>query len=297
MKRRTAIIFYILGGYVLLQFSWWAYHLVELTQNADFKGTESSNKVFMILSEGLVFFLLILAGLWIIRRSIRKELLYSDRQKNFLLSVTHELKTPIAANQLLLQTLKKRALDDDKRGELLDRALSENKRLEALIDNILNAAKIDSLNIQTNKQFTTFDDFVKSIVDNHTKTQGLEPVTIAGETETQVYIDGSTMGVVLINLLENARKYGGGQPYRILLEETKTEIICSVCDDGEGVPVNMQQEIFNKFVRVGSEETRTQKGTGLGLFIAKEFAALNGATLSYDSQYKRGAKFDLKIKK
>ena len=68
-------------------------------------------------------------------------------------------------------------------------------------------------------------------------------------------------------------------------------------DKGTGIPENMQAEIFNKFVRVGSEETRQKKGTGLGLFIAKEFAALNKADLRYDNSYQGGAKFDFKIRK
>jgi len=62
LKRKTAIFFYSLGGYVLLQFAWWAYHLIELTQINVIEDTEVSRKVFMILGEGLVFFLIIMIG-------------------------------------------------------------------------------------------------------------------------------------------------------------------------------------------------------------------------------------------
>ncbi len=297
MKRKTAIIFYILGGYVLLQFAWWAYHLIELTQNKSFQGNESSNKVMMILSEGLVFFLLILAGLWYIRRSIKKELLYSERQKNFLLSVTHELKTPIAANQLMLQTMRKREMDQEMRNGLLDRAISENKRLETLIDNILNAARIDSAAIQMHFEAVNIYQLTKDLVANFQKSQGLSNMTVIGEGNTKVQADTSTLTVVLINLLENARKYGGEGDIQISISEKTENLTISVHDNGKGVPVDMQNDIFNKFVRVGSEETRNEKGTGLGLFIAKEFASLNGASLRYDSSNTQGAKFDLTLKK
>ena len=114
MNKRTALIFYVLSVYVVVQFIWWGYHLIELTEVASQASQPVSNRIAMIIGEGAVFLILLLIGIWQIRRSIRKELKLSERQNNFLLSVTHELKTPLAANKLYLQTIKKRDLSKEK---------------------------------------------------------------------------------------------------------------------------------------------------------------------------------------
>ena len=93
MNKRTAIIFYILSIYVIIQFIWWGYHLIELTQELVKKDELISKRVTMIMGEGTVFLVILFLGIWQIRSSIHKELKLSERQNNFLLSVTHELKT------------------------------------------------------------------------------------------------------------------------------------------------------------------------------------------------------------
>ena len=118
MNRRTALIFYVLSAYVVIQFLWWGYHIIELTNELAKESTEISSRVRMILGEGSVFLLLLLIGIWQIRRSIRKELNLSARQNNFLLSVTHELKTPLAANKLYIQTIQKRDLSKEQTNDL-----------------------------------------------------------------------------------------------------------------------------------------------------------------------------------
>lgn len=107
MKKQTTVIFYFLSAYILLQFIWWGFHLIQLSQNTANADEQVNRRVLMILGEGSVFILILLLGLYKIRRSIKKEFELSGRQSNFLLSITHELKTPIASSKLLLQTLLK----------------------------------------------------------------------------------------------------------------------------------------------------------------------------------------------
>ncbi len=296
MKKNTAIFFYVLGGYVLLQFSWWAYHLIELTQINVIEDKDVSRKVLMILGEGLVFFLIILLGLWQIRKSIKRELKLSERQRNFLLSVTHELKTPLAANKLFLQTIRKRDFDVEKRNELLDKAISENVRLESMIDNILNATRIEHNTVYLNKEKFNLSQLLSSILDRFKKVYGIQNISSELSENLFVTADSAMVETIFVNLIENALKYAGEEA-KIVVKSFKEEsqVVFSVADNGPGVPKNLQKDIFEKFMRSGNEETRTKKGTGLGLYISKEFVKLNNGSIHYKDNSPKGAIFEVKL--
>lgn len=297
MKRQTAIFFYFLGAYVVLQFAWWGYHLIELTKEIDARQTVVSNRVFMIISEGMVFFFILILGLWKIRSSIKKELKFSERQNNFLLSVTHELKTPLAANKLYLQTIVKRDLDDVKRKELIEKAISENQRLEAMIDNILNASRLENRAIILHKEQFNLSDFLQEIADRYNKS--LQQETVISNLLKGVLIEADRFMIetTVNNLIENALKYAGTQKtITLYLEKTEDfRIIFGVKDQGPGIPTAFQSEIFQKFVRSGNEETRSQKGTGLGLFIAAEFIRIHGGRIVYKNNLPSGANFEITL--
>src|SRR5690554_7418532 len=165
MKRQTAIFFYILGVYVVLQFVWWGYHLIELSSEID--TPESQRKrIIMITSEGFVFFMILLLGLWKVRSSFKKEMKMSKRQNNFLLSVTHELKTPLTSNKLYLQTLLKRKnLEREQQEQLLEQAIAENNRLEDMIENILTATRIENHRLQLNFENYNLSEEITRIVE------------------------------------------------------------------------------------------------------------------------------------
>ena len=297
MKKQTAIFFYLLGAYVVIQFMWWGYHLIELTKEVDAQKALVSKRVFMILSEGSVFFLILILGLWKIRSSIKKELKFSERQNNFLLSVTHELKTPLAANKLYLQTIVKRDLDATKRTELIEKAIVENQRLEVMIDNILNATRLDNQVVQLHKEHLNLSDLFKQIADRFNKSLQVDLIQL--EIETDVFIDADSFMIetVINNLIENALKYAGHQKTIILyLKQTENKrVIFGVKDEGPGVTLDSQIEIFEKFMRSGNEETRSQKGTGLGLFIAAEFIKIHGGRIVYKNNKPLGANFEITL--
>ncbi len=297
MKKQTAIFFYLLGAYVVIQFMWWGYHLIELTKEVDAQKELVSKRVFMILSEGSVFFLILILGLWKIRSSIKKELKFSERQNNFLLSVTHELKTPLAANKLYLQTIVKRDLDATKRTELIEKAIAENQRLEVMIDNILNATRLDNQVVQLHKEHLNLSDLFQQIADRFNKSLQVDLIQL--EIETDVFIDADSFMIetVINNLIENALKYAGHQKTIILYlkQNENKRVIFGVKDEGPGVTLDSQIEIFEKFMRSGNEETRSQKGTGLGLFIAAEFIKIHGGRIVYKNNKPLGANFEITL--
>jgi signal transduction histidine kinase len=297
MKRQTALFFYVLGAYVVLQFAWWGYHLIELTKEIDSHKVTVSKRVFMIISEGMVFFLILLLGLWKIRSSIKKELKLSERQNNFLLSVTHELKTPLAANKLYLQTVIKRDLDPVKRTELIEKAIIENQRLEAMVDNILNASRLENKVIQSHKESFNLSTCLQEIADRFNKSLQNKVIETSISTSVTIEADRFMIETIINNLIENALKYAGTEKKIILYLQKTSEfrIIFGLKDEGPGVELENQTEIFKKFVRSGNEETRSQKGTGLGLFIVAEFTRILGGKIVYKNNSPQGSNFEITL--
>ena len=104
MKRTNQYFFLILLLYVILQAAWWLYSIHQLSVEVINEKEELDRKTSMIISEGAVFLLILIVGFFITYRSLRKEVQVSAQQKNFLLAITHELKTPIASIKLYIQT-------------------------------------------------------------------------------------------------------------------------------------------------------------------------------------------------
>lgn len=294
--KQTTFFFYALSVYVILQFSWWGYHLIELTKATDTNASIVDKRIMMVVGEGAVFFLMLLIGLWKIRSSIRKEFELSQRQNNFLLSVTHELKTPIAANKLYLQTIQKRNPDEEMRSDLLNKALKENQRLEHLIDNILNAARVENRALQPIKESVDLNHFINALVVQFRKRYPTATIEVLHAPHKTVHFDVFMIETVLSNLVDNAVKYSQDKAHiNINASLTDTQVLLTVSDFGIGIKQEEQAAIFSKFYRIGNEETRTQKGSGLGLFIAQEFLRLHGGSIQYQQNTPKGSIFKLNL--
>lgn len=292
MKKQTSIIFYLLSAYVLLQFIWWGFHLIQLSQNSVYNNEQVNRRILMILGEGTVFITILLIGLYKIRNSIKKELELSGRQTNFLLSITHELKTPIASSKLFLQTLLKRDLKEEKRNELITKSLGENQRLETLIDNILNASRLENNAIKAIKTDINLLELSQKI----TNRSAYKFVKNEIPVDSFVHADLFMLETILENLIENAEKYAGeNASITIYTQQNKNKIIVGVKDEGVGIPVAERKNIFSKFYRIGNEETRTTKGSGLGLFIVSEFSKLNGGSVSFKENNPKGSIFEVTL--
>jgi len=296
MKRRTTVILYVLSVYVILQFSWWGYHLIELTQEIGAESLMVNKRVAMILGEGSVFLLLLIIGIWQIRKSILKDLKLSERQNNFLLSVTHELKTPLAANRLYIQTVLKRDLSKDQFDQLLIKANEENDRLERMIDNILNASRLENRALQLTKESFDLHKLSQSSIDRFQQLSPKTTFSLDVPENTSVRGDRLLIETVLTNLIENALKYAGHDANITVYGKRKgTSTSFGIKDNGPGVYSADQEKIFSKFYRSGNEDTRTQKGSGLGLYIVRELVRLHGGKISYKDNTPTGANFQIEI--
>lgn len=232
----------------------------------------------MVLGEGGVFMIILTIGFYITFRGLKKEMKFSQQQRNFLLSITHELKTPIAAIKLYLQTIQKRNPEEDKRKEMLGKSLQENERLSTLVENILTVTKMEDEAYPLNKEHFDLSEFIEEIglkvMETQRKFLDFEFII---QPEVKFNGDRNAMHMVLINLISNAVKYSPeGGNITISLFHKEGETAFSIADEGPGIPKEEKDEIFKKFYRVGNESTRTNKGTGLGLFIVKQITQMHG---------------------
>src|ERR1041385_1669459 len=183
-RPRPLFLFYILVVYVFLQFGWWAYLLIrqnneitvlqeQILENTKSNSLEAqknlSDKLHkqwsMIFGEGSVFLVLLVLGIFRTRNSFKKEAALAAQQKNFLLSVTHELKSPLASVRLQLETIQKRELAADKQKEILLDAIEDTDRLNALVENILVAARLDNHSYAHHPEKINLSDEVKGLTE------------------------------------------------------------------------------------------------------------------------------------
>lgn len=292
MKGRTAAVLYVLSAYVILQFIWWGYHIIDLTQEVSEKSDVVNKRVTMIIGEGAVFLLILVVGIWYVRRSMIRDIKLSERQSNFLLSVTHELKTPLASNKLYLQTIVKRDLEKEQRDQLLIKAIEENDRLERMIDNILNASRLENKALQVTKEVFDFKPLATSSIDRFKQLAPKADFKLEIDDTATINGDRLLIETILNNLIENALKYAGSDA-EIIIFSGKGQF--GVKDNGPGVSSEDQTEIFKKFYRSGSEDTRTQKGSGLGLYIVSKLVQLHGGTITYSDNDPTGAYFTISL--
>lgn len=255
-----------------------------------------SKRVTMVIGEGAVFLFILLLGHWQIRRSIKKQMLLDQGQRNFMLSITHELKTPLAANKLYLQTISKRDLDEAKRNELLNKAIDENKRLEQMIDKILNATRLENKSIDFTREKINLSDFVHEVTERFRSFNPDLQIETTIPLEIELMADQFLLESVLNNLIENAIKYAGNSGITVYAKSTEQGIVFGVKDNGNGVPLEFREQIFRKFYRTGNEDTRSTKGTGLGLFIVKQICDLHGWNIKYVKNDPKGSDFQITVR-
>lgn len=289
---RPILFLYVLATYILLQFCWWAYLLLELndeifehkienvrltaaspeleSQTIAYFEKKKQQRRWMVAGEGGVFLTLLLWGSVLSIRSFKKEFELARQQKNFLLSITHEFKSPLASIKLYLQTILKHDLDREKEITFLNNAINDTERLNTLVENALLANLINHKGYSFSKENLNLSAFLRLQV------QKFQQVPNHGTVETHIQdgifmdADMNSLNLLINNLLENARKYSAkNTPIVVSLEKNEKCIRLCVADNGPGIPDDEKAKVFRKFYRIGNEETRQTKGTGLGLFIVK----------------------------
>lgn len=253
-----------------------------------------TRKTKQYIYEGVTFLFLFLLGAIYVYRSLLKQLRYSNQQQNFMMAVTHELKTPIAITQLNIETLLKRELDLAQKKMLIENTLKETHRLDALCNNILLASQLDMGKYESNMQLIDLSDLIQKLI--HSFQERFEYRKLITTITPSVFIQAEPLLIQLLvnNLLDNAHKYSTiTSPISVLLTSHENYIQLTIKDEGVGIPIGERGKIFEKFYRIGDESTRTTKGTGLGLYLCKKISEFHHATIFVHANTPNGSIFNI----
>ncbi len=306
-KRRLLGVLYFMAAYLVFQLVWWGWQLYNLQhaylQHLKMEGNTLPpnalrNKIFMIIGEGGVFLLLLFLGVWWIKKNVWQDLKRAQKEKNFLLAVTHELKTPIAAIRLNSQTLKNRKLTEEQSQDLCADIITESNRLETLVNNILLATQFEQNTSLGNWQKIDFSTLVETQIKRFQQLFPERMVNANIQSSVQLNAEENMIVSLLFNLLENANKYSpNSEPIAVQLKSTERLVLLEISDNGIGIPNEERKSIFEKFHRIGNEQTRSQKGTGLGLYIVKEICKAHKAEITISDNAPSGSRFQITFSK
>ncbi len=259
--------------------------------------SEYNKKRKMIIGEGIVFGFSLVLGMYLIQKAYTNQIRTNRNQKNFMLSVSHELKTPITAINLLAGTLQKREVDRDMVRELSGDILAENLRLEKLVSNLLLATRLGS-HIGLNFETVDVKQIINEVVSGSSRQwPGARIVFENDNAEPMpVICDHDAMVSIFTNLVDNAVKYSeSSAQVKIKAKISGAWAEFSVADQGIGIPATEKPNITKLFYRVGPEETRRTKGTGIGLYIVSKLVNAHSGTLSVEDNQPKGTIFRFKI--
>ncbi len=311
-RPRVVILLYVLLGYVFVQFAWWAYLIYDLNEEIAIAndqlialGTEGiasapsdlNNKLWMILGEGSVFLALLIVGAYFIQKSILREQRLALQERNFILATTHEFNSPIASIKLNLQTLDKREMDAAQRHQMIDGALSSAQRLELLVSNLLLASRLDGGKFEMYQEEVNVKSQIDIVVHRFRALaeQSGNSLSIDCDAEISILADKSAFDSIVSNLIENALKYAPKTEVHIRMRKESNKVILEVADHGQGIPKSERERVLRKFYRMGNEETRGQKGSGLGLYLVQQLVQLHDAQMVIRDNSPKGTVFSVKF--
>ena len=244
------------------------------------------------IAEGVTFLILIFIGAFFVYRSTSKQFRVQLQQQNFMMAITHELKTPISVAMLNLETLQKYQLDAEKQKKLIRMTLQETARLDTLINNILVSSQLEGGGYASSKEELDFSSLFKDCV-KEAKTRYPERNFIENiEPEIEIAGDPLLLQLLISNLIENAVKYSPKEkPIICKLNRSGKDVLMNIIDEGIGIADTEKTKIFEKFYRTGSESTRKTQGTGLGLYLCSKIAGDHNADISVTNNIPSGTNF------
>ena len=282
---RLRALFHPIFVFIGVQVAWiglmivWVYWYFENRQNlAEFTKKLppellESDFNWIVLLEGAVLMLVILAGVYVIFVYWNKQSRLYQLQSNFVSSVSHELKSPLASIQLYLETLKYQKVSSEEAQDFVEVMLSDTERLSDLIDNILESSKSDPKSMQLQFALVDIVALLQETIAHHQKLFEDKQcdIQLKFKDHVKVSIDGRAMRMVFNNLIANALRYSPSETI-LTIEVRQDQKFCIIdfIDEGFGFDKKELKKVFKKFYRVQNQETQNIEGAGLGLYISRQ---------------------------
>ena len=215
-------------------------------------------------------------------------------KKQLTNNINHELKTPLAAIQICIDTLRQHPdLDEAKRREIVEKCYANSLRLNSLMTDVATIARLDDGAVNIEKEMLNLRQLVKDVVaefPNSLPIRGSIPANI------EVWGNHALLSSVFRNLIQNANAYSQGTVITINAEEHEDGGV-AVClyDDGVGIPPEHIDRIFERFYRIDKGRSRAMGGTGLGLSIVRNAVSVHGGTIRAKNRPEGGLRFDFTI--
>jgi signal transduction histidine kinase len=245
--------------------------------------------------------LFMLAGLFVIYRSVDSIVAMSEKRSEFVSSVTHELKTPLTNIRMYIEMLEQGvALSPEKEQEYLAVLTRESGRLSILINNVLELARLEKktrrFNMQKNSVSSVFFE-IASTMEQNLKQEGFS-LNIEDTSVEDFVFDRDVLIQILMNLIENAIKFGRDSAVKHItlgsvIRNGFVEI--TVSDTGPGIPRKEISKVFDDFYRVDNSLTKATGGTGLGLALVKKFVTAMAGRVSAANNEDRGCTFTISL--
>ncbi|QDV70139.1 Alkaline phosphatase synthesis sensor protein PhoR [Rosistilla carotiformis] len=270
---------------------------VVLTVIGGLKDPERAPIYWASLSIGAVLLICMLAGVIVYLTVTVKAIKLNQRQSNFIDSVTHELKSPIASLKLYLQTLSRRQVTEQQRQDFHRFMMEDVERLDNLINHLLDAARLDREAEPNPVEDCRIDRILNECAQAVCLRyrQPMETVTVYAEP-AMITAPPVDLGILFRNLIDNAVKYSGSPPEVIvrLRPMSGGKLCIRITDNGPGIPKELRRKIFGRFIRVGNELERAKPGTGLGLYLVRTLVkSLRGTIRVEDRRGTEGTEFEV----
>jgi K+-sensing histidine kinase KdpD len=307
----ASVVYWLLFLYIVTALVWWFIALEKQNQQtATYKigelkmddphfqdkynliADEKRRKTGQYIGEGASFLVVILIASIFVYQAVRRQIRLQHQQENFMMAITHELKTPIAIAKLNLETLLKYQLNEEKKKKMLQATLQETNRLNTLASNILVSSQLEGGRYRVTREELDLSELVKTAVNDFKGRFPDRQWQCNIEPEIDYNGDPLLLQILVNNLIENAIKYSPKEGLiECKLHQKHKTILLQVSDQGPGIPDDEKKQVFEKFYRIGNETTRTTKGTGLGLYLCKKIVEDHGGHIKVTDNLNRGANF------
>jgi signal transduction histidine kinase len=252
-----------------------------------------------LLSVGTVFIAALLAGVIVYLVFSIKAINFNQRQANFLDSVTHEFKSPIASMKLCLQTLSRRQVSDEERASFHQYMLEDLDRLDLLVNQVLDAGRMDTLPPDEEVDNVSLDNVLQECARTVCTRYRVPAETIQLSVKPcRLQARQVDLELIFRNLIDNAVKYAAKEPEVEvdLQRQPQEKVVIQIRDNGAGIPKTLRNKVFERFRRLGLELERERPGTGLGLFIVRTLVRrLGGKVRVRDREEGTGSVFEVEL--